>query len=243
MLKKDSKYLLKASKVFLLSRKHWKMIWIPSEGCKSTVLRKIKITVKMKWESSRPDPALNQRQNGNKINTAHAFFEFRPTTMNWILCQRCQAKNFTPLQISEKGRYQLNGQLELIPTFFTNLKWSEKGRYQLNGQLELLSLVFIRNFGSKGRKILQKQLNFSRETFKLLKRYLESFLSISFLACFSYFKMFWLKKRPCLHQASYFRPVFLSKKSFKDWTGFSRLKGAEATKFQGFSLKTHISAK
>ena len=37
---------------------------------------------KMKWESFRPDPALNQRQNGNKINTAHAFFEFRPTTMN-----------------------------------------------------------------------------------------------------------------------------------------------------------------
>ena len=26
----------------------------------------------MKWESLRPDPALNQRQNGNKINTAHA---------------------------------------------------------------------------------------------------------------------------------------------------------------------------
>ena len=65
---------------------------------------KEKITVKMKWESLRPDPALNQRQNGNKINTAHAFFDFRPTTMNWILCQRCQSwrlktrtvKKFTP---------------------------------------------------------------------------------------------------------------------------------------------------
>ena len=36
--------------------------------------------------------------------------------------------------------------------------------YQLYGQLELFLLVFIRNFGSEGRKMLQKQLNFSRET-------------------------------------------------------------------------------
>ena len=34
------------------------------------------------------------------------------------------------------------------------------------------------------------------------------------MACFSYFKMFSLKKQPCLHHASYFRCLFLSKKSF-----------------------------
>ena len=39
--------------------------------------------------------------------------------------------------------------------------------YQLYGQLELFLLVFIRNFGSEGRKMLQKQLNFSRETLTL----------------------------------------------------------------------------